>query len=233
MPLPLTRYAIFEILTFSLLFLGTAGVAIFMWGGLGGWITGLLALGCWVFVMNFFRDPDRTGEEGDDLVVAPADGKVTDITHLDDTPFLKGPGVRIGIFLSVFDVHVNRSPVSGEVAYLEHRPGGYLDARDPSCADLNEAQDLGLWVQDRQGGRFPVLVRQISGLVARRIVCKARMGQALKARERYGMIKVGSRTEVYVPKDRIDEVFCAVGDKVRGGEHTLARLRLGVPPNSL
>lgn len=224
MRIPLTRYAVYEILVFTVLFGGAAAVAFLKAGGLAGPLLGGLAIGCLLFVLNFFRDPDRRAPADPGLVVAPADGKVTDIVRIDHAPFLDGPAVRIGIFLSVFDVHVNRAPVAGEVAYLRHRPGGYLDARDPACADLNEAQDLGLLAGGPGDSRFPVLVRQISGLVARRIVCAARPGQRLARGQRYGMIKVGSRTEVYLPEDRVASLEVAVGARVRGGEHALARL---------
>ncbi|HMS16940.1 MAG TPA: phosphatidylserine decarboxylase [Planctomycetota bacterium] len=229
MRFPLTHYAIFEILVFTVLFGGTAAVAFLKVEGPLGPVLGVLSLLGLGFVLNFFRDPNRRTDAADDAVIAPADGKVTDIVEFDHVPFLDGPAIRIGIFLSVFDVHVNRTPVAGEVAYLHHRPGSYLDARDPSCADLNEAQDVGVLVKDHAGQSFPVMIRQISGLIARRIVCAARVGQTLKRGERYGMIKVGSRTEVYLPKDRVVSIDVPLGTHVRGGEHTLARLRMGSP----
>jgi phosphatidylserine decarboxylase len=211
---------------FTILFGGTALVAFVKVDGAAGVVIGVLSILSYLFVLNFFRDPNRFNTSSREAVIAPADGKVTDIVTLDHVPFIEGPAVRIGIFLSVFDVHVNRTPVAGEVAYLKYRPGSYLDARDPACADLNEAQDVGLIVPDGNGGGIPVLVRQISGLVARRIVCRAIVGQTLKRGERYGMIKVGSRTEVYLPANRVASIDVALGAHVRGGEHNLARLLL-------
>ncbi len=227
MRIPLTVHGLFEVFLFSALLLGTAAVGALWVEGPGGWVMAGIALATWLFIMNFFRDPNRVPEAaGPGVVIAPADGKVTDIITVEDVPFVGGPATRIGIFLSVFDVHVNRSPVSGVVAHLEHRPGAYLDARDPACADLNEAQDLGLTVDDGHGGTFPVLVRQIAGLVARRIVCAARSGDALAAGQRYGMIKVGSRTEVYIPVDRVDSVHVEVGARVKGGRDLIARMKV-------
>ena len=228
MRIPLTKYGIAEILLFSAFFGGGAFAALSGLGMPAGGLLGFLALGSWVFILSFFRDPDRTTPSGDDVIVAPADGVVTDIIEVDDVSFMEGPATRIGIFLSVFDVHVNRSPVTGRVVHLEHRPGGYLDARDPACADLNEAQDVGLLVSDGGAGTFPVLVRQIAGLIARRIVCPARIDQELSAGERYGMIKVGSRTEVYLPVERVAALEVEVGMRVKGGRDLLGRLRIGV-----
>ena len=227
MRIPLTIHGLPEVLLFTAL-LGGSGVLGALWvGGAAGWVMAAIAAATWLFIMNFFRDPDREPEaRGPGVVLAPADGKVTDIIKVDDAPFIGGEATRIGIFLSVFDVHVNRAPVAGSVAHLEHRPGAYLDARDPACADLNEAQDLGLLVDDGAGGTFPVLVRQIAGLVARRIVCAAAPGQRLEAGERYGMIKVGSRTEVYIPVDRVDFIAVEVGRSVKGGRDLVARMRV-------
>ena len=227
MRIPLTPHGLPEMLLFTAL-LGGAGAAGVLWVpspvGPGA---AFLAGATWLFVMNFFRDPDRQPEAvGPGVVLAPADGRVTDIMEVDEVPFIDGRAKRIGIFLSVFDVHVNRSPVAGTVAHTAHRPGSFLDARDPACADLNEAQDLGLLVDDGDGGAFPVLVRQIAGLVARRIVCAAKKGRALDAGERYGMIKVGSRTEVYIPRGRVASIDVEVGQHVTGGRDLIARMRV-------
>lgn len=227
MRIPLTPHGLLEILLFTAL-LGFAGVAGVSWiPAPAGPVVALLAGATWLFIMNFFRDPNRQPEAvGPGVVLAPADGKVTDIIDVEEVPFIGGPAKRIGIFLSVFDVHVNRSPVAGTVAHTEHRPGAFLDARDPACADLNEAQDLGLLVADGEGGTFPVLVRQIAGLVARRIVCAAKEGRVLDAGERYGMIKVGSRTEVYIPGGHVASIDVAVGQHVIGGRDLIARMRV-------
>ena len=175
--------------------------------------TGLLPLAGWFFVLNFFRDPERTAPSDPSLLVSAADGKVCEVSEVDSAPFVEGRAVKVGIFLNVFNVHVNRVPVGGRVAHLEHRDGKYLNALDPVSAVENERQDLGLEVPG--GGR--VLVRQIAGAIARRIVCQAQVGQDLVRGERYGMIKFGSRTEIYLPASRFN-ARVKVGDTVKGGE---------------
>ena len=177
-----------------------------------GWAC-LLPLALWLFVLNFFRDPERALPSDPALLVSAADGKVCEVAEVETAPFVEGRAVKVGIFLNVFDVHVNRSPLAGKVAHLEHKDGKYLNALDPLSAVENERQDLGLEVPG--GGR--VLVRQISGAIARRIVCQAQVGQDLARGERYGMIKFGSRTEIYLPADRF-KVHVRVGDRVKGRE---------------
>jgi phosphatidylserine decarboxylase len=224
MRIPLTRYGALEILLFVALFGGTAAAAILAWPGALGLALAAVPLAALIFVLAFFRDPHRPIPGDESCVVSPADGRVTDIVEVAGAPFVGGPAVRIGIFLSVFNVHVNRSPLRGRVAHVAHRPGGYLDARDPDCPDENEAQDLGIEVADSSGGSYPVLVRQIAGLIARRIVCRVREGETLDRGARYGMIKFGSRTELYIPRERVAALEVKIGDRVRGGLDVLARV---------
>ncbi len=229
MRLPLTPHGIPELATFAVLFLGGAACG---WGLVGGWFgAGCAVIGCgaYAFVLNFFRDPERPLPGGEDIVVSPADGKVTDVLELPAMPPCggsgdSGPCVRIGIFLSVFDVHVNRVPLKGQVCHLAHRPGAFLDARDPAGSDRNEAMDMGLTVQMPSGPR-QVLVRQIAGAIARRIVCPALIGQQFQRGERYGMIKFGSRAEVFLPRDMVAEVLVQPGDMLKGGLNAIARLK--------
>jgi len=190
---------------------------------------GLLALALLVFVVSFFRDPERPLPQDEHLVVSPADGTVADIQEFRDHPFMKGPCHRVGIFLSVFNVHVNRAPLTGRVEWLHYKPGAYLDARDPAASEENEAQDVGFRVVDAEGREHPVLVRQIAGLIARRIVCDLEEGEIRRRGERFGMIKFGSRTEIFLPVDLVEELQVRVGDKVRGGLSVIARLRTAVP----
>lgn len=229
MKIPLTRHGYPELLLFTALFGGAAALAV--WAVPPPWslLCALVPLAGIAFVFNFFRDPERPIPGDDATVVSPADGTVTDVLPVAEAPFVDGPTVRIGIFLSVFDVHVNRAPLAGEVGFTEHRDGLYLDARDPSCSTENEAQDLGMWIDDGEGGRFPILVRQIAGLIARRIVCPVEVGQKLGRGERYGMIKFGSRTELFIPEDRVAAIDVEVGQKVKGGLDAIARIRAGVP----
>jgi phosphatidylserine decarboxylase len=223
MPHLLTPYGWREILLFVLVFGGAAGLGLFVVGGTQGTTLGLMGLASMAFCLAFFRDPERRPEGGPEAVIAPADGRVTDIARIEAAPHFGEPVLRVGIFLSVFDVHVNRAPVAGRVVHSEHRPGRFLDARDPACAAENEAQDLVIETGD--GTRtFRVVVRQIAGLIARRIVCRAAVGDGLARGQRYGMIKFGSRTEVDLPLSRVAEVVVRVGDRVQGGRHVLARL---------
>lgn len=170
------------------------------------------------FVFSFFRDPERKPPPGDDAAVSPADGTVTDIGEVDEPHFLKGKALRIGIFLSVFNVHVNRAPLDARVRLLRYSPGRFLDARDPRCAAENESNLMGF-----EGARGPFAVRQVAGLIARRIVCPLKEGDQVVRGQRAGMIKFGSRTELLVPAGTRVKVETAVGRKVRGGETVLLR----------
>ena len=170
------------------------------------------------FCINFFRDPDRTPPGDPDAVVAAADGTVTDIVEIDETEVLKMPCKRVGIFLSVFDVHVNRAPIEGRITFLKHSPGLFLDARRIECSTKNEAQTWAF-----EGRSATLVVRQITGAIARRIVGWARLGDMVKMGERFGMIRFGSRTEIYLPLT--SEITVGVGDKVKGGATVIARLK--------
>jgi phosphatidylserine decarboxylase len=178
-------------------------------------IPGLVLL----WMLWFFRDPTRRIPEGEGLFVAPADGRVTDIGVVEVNEFLPGPALRIGIFLNVFSVHVNRVPCAGRVAYVKYTPGKFHHADAPESRDENERQSLGL---ETEVG--PILVRQIAGLIARRIVCDAEMEQDYARGDRYGMIKFGSRTELYVPAEVALDVRVEVGQHVSGGSTVLAAL---------
>jgi len=171
-----------------------------------------------LFCANFFRDPEREIPPGDDVVVAAADGVVVDILEIDENEVLKTKCRRVGIFLSVFDVHVNRAPIGGKITYTQHHPGKYLDARNPECSKLNEALTWAF-----EGAKATLVVRQITGAIARRIVPWAQAGQSVEKGFRFGMIRFGSRTEVYLPLDA--EVTVKIGDKVAGGQTVIARLK--------
>jgi phosphatidylserine decarboxylase len=201
---------------FSLLFLlGGAG-----WGLHWPWLEALSALGV-LFCINFFRDPERTGSSDVRDVLSSADGTVTEVVEMEEGEFAKRPMRRIGVFLSVFDVHTNRAPVDGKIVYRNHfpgtYPGPYLDARNKECSTKNEAQTWAI-----EGAQTLVVVRQITGAIARRIVPWRDIGDVVKKGERFGMIRFGSRTEVFVPLDA--EVTVVPGQKVKGGETVIARL---------
>jgi phosphatidylserine decarboxylase len=171
-------------------------------------------------VVYFFRDPRRTIPSDSDAIVSPADGVVAEVTELDHYDFLDGPAVRIGIFLSIFNVHINRAPREGRVVSMHYKPGEFLNALSPESAIRNEFMWIGLEDAQQPGARMAV--RQISGLLARRIVCALRPGQAVQRGEKFGMIKLGSRTELILPRDAV-RVETAVGQVVKAGSSILAR----------
>lgn len=184
----------------------------------------------YVALAAFFRSPSRTIPADPALIVSPADGVVKDIEVVEDfkqEPF-EGRALRIGIFLSVFNVHVNRAAADWSVVSKHYREGRYLDARDPNCARENEAMTLAGWA--RAGERkFPLAIRQISGAIARRIVCPAEPGNKYRKGAIYGMIKFGSRTELYLPADDDFAVTVKIGDRVYAGETVMARLNQPLP----
>jgi phosphatidylserine decarboxylase len=182
-----------------------------------GWATGFAALGA--FFTYFFRDPDRVIPAGEGLVVSPADGRVVIAGPTDGRWSPPGDWQQITIFLSPMDVHMNRTPVEGRVARIEYRPGKFLPAykEDASANELNE-----LWI-DYFGE--PVVVRQIVGVLARRVVCRVNEGQVLERGERIGLMKFGSRMDVFLPKRA--ELLVTVGQTVIAGETVLARLTPG------
>ncbi len=182
----------------------------------------LVVLPGWLFVISFFRDPNRVIPTDADALLSPADGTVTDAGEVADADFPGGRAFRVGIFLSLFNVHVNRNARGGRVVGLHYYPGEYLDARSSECGVRNEQ----FWI-DVADGQTGVLLRtkQIAGAVARRIVCWLRPGEEVKAGERLGMIKFGSRTEVYLPVEAVKEVLVKVGDAVKGGSTILLRMK--------
>jgi phosphatidylserine decarboxylase len=165
-------------------------------------------------IVYFFRDPKRNVPTEPGLVVAPADGKISEITQLEHDPFIGGPAVRIGIFLSIFNVHINRSPVRAKVIELRYKPGEFLNALNPESTFRNEALWIGL--EEEAAPHRPMVVRQISGLIARRIVCQLRPGDVVERGEKFGMIKLGSRTELIVPAEGF-HVDVKPGDTVQAG----------------
>lgn len=183
------------------------------------WLT-VLPAAILLQLLYFFRDPRRAIPDTPNLIVAPADGTVTDVTPLAQYDFLDGPAVRIGIFLSIFNVHINRAPFAGRVLEMNYRPGEFLNAMRPESAERNEFMWIGFERIDAPPLRFAV--RQISGMIARRIVCELAVGQTVTRGEKFGMIKLGSRTELIVPAEAV-QVQVRPGDKVRAGSDIVAR----------
>jgi phosphatidylserine decarboxylase len=176
-----------------------------------------------LFVLYFFRDPERESPNDADIAVAPADGKIVAIEERIEGEVILQRMVCISIFLSVFDVHINRSPIAGEVTHSEGKKGLYLDARNPECARKNASR---LWIF--KGEKVTVAVRQITGAIARRIVPWSKVGDHLAQGRKFGMIRFGSRTELYVPEG--SKVLVRVGESVRGGVTPLAEFPAATRP---
>jgi len=172
-------------------------------------------------IVSFFRDPYRIAPLDEKNLLAPADGKITDISTVNESDFIKGPAVKIGIFLSILDVHINRAPCNVKVEKITYRKGRYSNAANPRSGKINTSNDLWLARTDEPADR--IIVRQISGAIARRIVCDIKQGQNLSGGEKFGMIKFGSRTELYLPEREGLKTLVNIGDKVKAGITTLAR----------
>jgi phosphatidylserine decarboxylase len=215
--IPLAKYGAPQILLFG----GVSVVAAVVTAVVFWYVAPLFVLGV-LFVLYFFRDPARRIPEESGVVVSPADGQVVEVDRVREDDFLHAEAHKIAIFMSLLDVHVNRVPCDGRVEALVHRPGGYHNAAGEAASHENEA--LALVLADVED-RTRIVVRQVAGLVARRIVCDAAEGDALLRGRRYGMIKFGSRLEVFVPVDANFEPAVAMGDTVRGGETVLGRFR--------
>jgi phosphatidylserine decarboxylase len=216
---PLTRHGWREML------IGTVVLALTA-VALGVFVGGLLALvvvPVLVFLFAFFRDPERTVPTEQLAVVSPADGKVSDITELDHDPLIGGPAVRIGIFLSVFNVHVNRSPCDGKVIDVQYKTGKFVNAlKHGEASSDNESNTIVL--AEPNGTEPVVVVKQIVGLIARRIICTVKPGDRLARGERFGMIKFGSRTELTISKKLRPTVKVTVGQTVKGAVDVVAML---------
>jgi phosphatidylserine decarboxylase len=181
------------------------------------WLLAFLLTLIALWVAYFFRDPERTGERGAQLVIAPADGKIVQVAEVDEPAFLQTPAVRISIFMNVFNVHVNRYPVSGKVAYVHYNPGKFLNAAADKASLENEQSTVGIETESHK-----VLVRQIAGLIARRIVTYSKVGDLAVQGERFGLIRFGSRVDVFMPVG--STVRVKVGDITTAGVTVLAEL---------
>jgi len=218
----LTRYGIREWATATVVAVVAAVVfALLQWW----WALGVVAL-LWLAVVLFFRDPVRTLPKdlspGD--MICPADGVVSAIEHVDQHDAVEGPAIIVRIFLSVLNVHVNRSPHNVEVVGKHHTPGQYINAQKPESAELNEQVLLTLRLIDQSFNNETIGLKQIAGMVARRIVCPLEVGSTTARGERFGMIKFGSTTELILPRPEDVTVHVNVGDAVQGGKMVLATL---------
>lgn len=217
--MPLIRWG-WPILLWELAVLGWA--LVLLPGGVRWPVAGVLVLVV-LFTIQFFRNPARTPQGGPMAVIASADGVVADITELDEPEVIGGPAVRIGVFMNVFNVHVNRFPIAGTVCFLIHRPGRFLDVRKAEAHAANEHLLLGLNVDPALRPGLKIAVKQIAGLIARRIVCAVGLDQVCRQGEVYGMIRFGSRVETWLPLGAAT-LKVQVGDRVFSGQTVLAEL---------
>lgn len=197
-----------------------AGAAAVTLGVVAPWYAPLPLLAP-AFVTWFFRDPDRTSPGGPGLVLAPADGKLDDLRREPECPFFAGPAWRIGIYLSLFGVHVNRAPVAGRLERSEHRAGRRVPTVRRGTTDRNEQRVT--WFD---AGGVPVVVRQLAGPITRGLVCTLEAGAAVTAGQRFGLIALGSRTELWLPDDDTVRVAATAGSRVVGGVSVLATVRV-------
>ena len=215
-----TRHGFREMLIGSVALVLTA----FILGYFAWWWLALLMVPVLVWLFAFFRDPERVVPDEQHAVVSPADGTVSDVTDVENDPLLGGPAVRVGIFLSVFNVHVNRSPCDGRVVKTIYKEGKFLNAMGHARASEENESNTVVLAEPRGDGRPIAVVKQIVGLIARRIIFTAKEGDLLQRGQRIGMIKFGSRTELSVAKWLEPQVKVQVGQKVRGASDVLVVL---------
>ena len=225
MRIPLTKYGWPQVVVFPaivlaamIVYLVIAVVYLPLWALVS--IEAILAV-VLIWVLTFFRDPYRLSPLDKNLLLSPADGRITDIEIVEEDGFIGGKVLRIGIFLSIFDVHINRAPCNVKVEKITYKKGKYKNAMNPKSGRVNESNDLGLVRIDSPQDKL--IVRQITGAVAQRIVCAASEGQELTGGEKFGMIKFGSRTELYVPVRENVKCLVQTGDKVKAGLIPLVR----------
>lgn len=216
MRIPLAKYGLRELMMFGIpCVVGTgAAIALFPW-------VAPIPIFFLSFLFNFFRDPERRTPQGAALIIAPADGTVSHIVPVFEEHYLKCDTTKVSIFMSVLNVHVNRVPVHGRVEFIKHTKGKFLDARDDECFSSNENNVMGLSLI---GSQVKIAVKQIAGKIAKRIVCACKVGDVFEQGQRFGMIKFGSRVEVFVPNSVRFEVMVKVGEKVTAGKTVLGKI---------
>lgn len=231
MRIPLTKYGWPQVVVFPagviLLMAGFAVIAASFWEYWAILAVEILLLIVLIWTLMFFRDPHRVCPADEDVLLAPADGKITDIEQLGENGFIEGPALRIGIFLSLFNTHINRAPCNVRVETITYKEGQYRNAMNPQSGRINESNTLGLIRTDPPKDRL--ILRQISGAIARRIVCEAAEGRELAGGQKFGMLKFGSRTELYVPVREEVKCLVLIGDKVKAGLTPLVKYEMNSP----
>ena len=221
MKIPLTKYGLPQVVVIPAIIVAMMIVCPF--ASFKGWIITVIemiftTLLVWTF--SFFRDPKRISPQDKNLLLAPADGTISDI-EIVENEYVGQRCLRIGIFLSIFNVHINRAPCDVQIEKISYKKGKYKNAMNPDSARVNESNDL--WLTRTSHPADKLIVRQISGAIARRIVCKADVGDSISSGEKFGMIKFGSRTELYLPCDENRICLVKIGDKVKAGLTPLVR----------
>jgi len=235
MRIPLTKYGWPQVVIFpAALLAAMIAIALGTTAVLPPWVIisiELLLGAILIWVLCFFRDPERSCPSDSNLLLAPADGQITDIEKVENPPaFLRKQerggraALRIGIFLSIFDTHINRAPCNVKIEKITYKKGKYKNALNPQSARVNESNELNLVRTDSPQDRL--VVRQISGAIARRIVCDTVEGSELAGGQKFGMIKFGSRTELYVPLRENAKCMVKIGDKVKAGLTTLVKYEI-------
>jgi phosphatidylserine decarboxylase len=194
------------------------------WDNKTAFVFGLIFALVTVFVAFFFRDPERSFKPQPGLVVSPADGKIVLIDTLPNHDFVGSNTIQVSIFLSIIDVHVNRLPVDGMIEYVKYNPGKFLAAYEDKASEVNEQTEIGLITDAGQR----LSIKQIAGIIARRVVCRVQTGDRAVAGERFGLIRFGSRTDVLLPAD--SRLAVKLGDRVKGGESPIGFLAPSEPP---
>lgn len=214
--LPLVRVGLAEASLISVVMAALTAICVWQW-----WPVAIIPAVLWFFLIWFFRDPRRVPPSDRSTIVCPADGVVVAIEEVDDE--FVGPAWMVGIFLSVFNVHLNRSPADAVIVGQTYTPGKFLNALRPRSAQENERLELRLQMAGSPHFRFRV--RQIAGAIARRIVCWSSIGDALERGQKFGMIKIGSRTELVLPRNNQVELVVRMGEKVHAGTSVIARVQ--------
>ena len=225
MRIPITKYGLPQVVVYPAIVLAVmVGVLFVLKRQLPTWgvvVIELVLLAVLLWILSFFRDPQRQSPDGANILLSPADGVVSDIATVDEQTFVGGEALRIGIFLNIFNVHINRMPCAARVESVTYRKGRFINAMNADSGRVNESNDIGLTRLEEPVDKL--LVRQISGAIARRIVCEAQVGEEFAGGEKFGMIKFGSRTELYLPIRGEATCRVKVGDKVKAGLTVLVR----------